>query len=353
MAQCELKTLCEQKHQIYSVKFFISIHRIQSARTMHILITGAGGFIGQLIAAELLNDSQHIVTLAGKSKPPIPANVKYPQNARAVTADLCDESCLPSIVTKDLHAVYILHGIMSSGSEANFELGMAVNVAATMKLLEALRNTCPGVRVIYASSMAVYGQPIPDVVHNTVIPTPQSSYGAEKMVCETLINDYTRRKFIVGFILRLPSIVVRPGKPTAAASSFLSGMIREPFNGLTCTVPIVDRSFVSWICSPRTLVRNLLHTLNVPADALPAHIRQINAPGLAVTIQEIMDALATVGGGGLLELLIEENDAVLIPILKSWASRADNTPAIQLGYTEDVSFEDVVRDYRSTLTNSP
>lgn len=234
---------------------------------MHILITGAGGFIGQLIAAELLNDSQYIVTLAGKSKPPIPVNVTYPQNARSVTADLVDESCLPSIVTKELKAVYILHGIMSSGSEANFELGMDVNVRATMKLLEALRITCPGVRVIYASSMAVYGQPIPDVVHNAVIPTPQSSYGAEKLVCETLINDYTRRKFIVGFILRLPSIVVRPGKPTAAASSFLSGMIREPFNGLTCTVPIADRSFASWICSPRTLVRNLLHTLNVPADA--------------------------------------------------------------------------------------
>lgn len=319
---------------------------------MRVLITGAGGFIGQLVAAELLNDSQYVVTLTDRSEPPIPARVLYPQNAKTVKADLCEENCFSSIVTKDLNAVYVFHGIMSSGSEANFELGMRSNVDATMKLLEALRKTCPGVRVIYTSSMAVFGQPLPDVVNNAVIPTPQSSYGAEKIVCETFINDYTRRRFINGFTLRLPSIVVRPGTPTAAASSFLSGMIREPMNGVTCTIPIVDRSFLSWVCSPSTLVRNLLHTLTIPSDALPSHIRQINLPGIGVTIQEIMDALAKVGGEDLLKLLNEENDAALIPILKSWATKIDNLPAIKLGYKEDVSFEDVVRDYKNLLMQS-
>lgn len=192
---------------------------------MHILITGAGGFIGQLIASALLDDSQYTITLVDIAKPQIPARVKYPQNAQTVAADLSDATCLTSFVTKDLSAVYVLHGIMSSGSEADFELGMRGNVHSTMNLLEALRETCPGVRVIYTSSLAVYGSPVPDVVHNGIIPTPQSSYGAEKIVCETLINDYTRRKFIVGFILRLPTIVVRPGKPTAAASSFFSGFL--------------------------------------------------------------------------------------------------------------------------------
>ncbi|XP_037040107.1 D-erythronate dehydrogenase-like [Bradysia coprophila] len=316
---------------------------------MHILITGAGGFIGQLIASALLNDSQYTVTLAGIVQPKIPGNVKYPQNAKTVTADLSDATCLPSIVTKDLNAVYVLHGIMSSGSEADFELGMQGNVYATMNLLEALRKTCPGVRVIYTSSMAVYGRPIPDVVHNGVIPTPQSSYGAEKIVCETLINDYTRRKFIDGFILRLPSIVVRPGEPTAAASSFLSGMIREPFSGLACIIPIVERSLVSWLCSPRTLVCNLLHTLTIPSDALPSHIRQINLPGIGVSIQEMMDALASVGGDNLLKYLKEENDEKLIPILKSWATAVDNGPALELGYKKDVCFEDIVRDYKNFL----
>lgn len=318
---------------------------------MRVLITGAGGFIGQLVAADLLNDSQYKVTLTDIVEPNIPAHVTYAQNATALQADLCDDTCFASIVTDDLKAVYVLHGIMSSGAEENFELGMRGNVESTMKLLEALRKTCPGVRVIYTSSLAIYGQPLPDIVRDGIIPTPQSSYGAEKIVCETFINDYTRRGFISGFTLRLPSIVVRPGKPTAAASSFLSGMIREPLNGHTCRIPIVDRSFSSWICSPRTLVYNLLHSLTVPSDALPSHIRQINLPGISVTIQEIMDALAMVGGDDLLKLLKEENDASLIPIIRSWPTNVDNSQAIKLGYKKDESLE-AVRDYKNTWIKS-
>lgn len=316
---------------------------------MRILITGAGGFIGQLIAAQLLNDNKYMVILTDIFEPPIPVRVKYPENAKTLKTDLCDETSLSSIVSKDLDVVYVFHGIMSSGSESNFELGMRGNVEATMKLLEALRKTCPGVRVIYTSSLAIYGRPLPDVVNDAVIPTPESSYGAEKIICETLINDYTRRGYITGFTLRLPSIVIRPGKPTAAASSFLSGMIREPFNGISCTIPIVDRSFLSWMCSPRTLVHNLIHTLTVPSDALPSHIRQVNLPGIGVTIQEIMDALAKVGGEDLLKFLKEENDTALIPILKSWPTNVDNTQALRLGYKKDVKFEDAVRDYKNTL----
>lgn len=195
---------------------------------MRILITGAGGFIGQLVAGELLNNSKYEIILTDIIEPPIPPRVKYTQNAKAVKADLSDETSHLSIVSKDLDAVYVLHGIMSSGSEENFELGMRGNVDATMKLLETLRKTCRGVRVVYASSLAVYGRPLPDIVTDAVIPTPESSYGAEKIICETLINDYTRRGYIAGFTLRLPSIVIRPGKPTAAASSFLSGMVHEP-----------------------------------------------------------------------------------------------------------------------------
>jgi len=316
---------------------------------MRILITGAGGFIGQAITVELLNDPNFIVTLTDIIEPPIPTRVKYPQNAKAIKADLCDEESYSSFLTNDLDAVFVFHGIMSSGSEANFELGMRANVDATMKLLEALRKTCLGVRFIYTSSLAVYGQPLPNVVDGTVIPTPESSYGAEKIICETLVNDYTRRGFINGFTLRLPSIVVRPGKPTAAASSFLSGMIREPLNGVSCTIPIVDRSFLSWTCSPQTLIRNLIHTLYVPSDALPSHIRRINLPGIGVTIQEIMDALAKVGGNDLLNFLKEENDTDLIPILKSWPTKVDTTEALKLGYKQDVGFEDTVRDYANTL----
>ncbi|KAL2818846.1 hypothetical protein BJX63DRAFT_44032 [Aspergillus granulosus] len=314
---------------------------------MHVLITGAAGFIGQLLAKELLNIPSYTLVLTDINEPPIPAGVKYPQNARTVTADLLTGAS--TVVDKSLDAVYAFHGIMSSGSEANFDLGMTVNVDATRNLLEALRATCPGVRVIYSSSQAVYGQPLPEVVDDTVIPTPQSSYGAEKIICETLINEYTRRGFINGFTLRFPTISVRPGRPTAAASSFLSGMIREPLNGEECVIPVEDRSFKSWLCSPKTLVHNLILTLSLPADSVPPHIRQINVPGICVTVQEMMDALAKVGGKEKLALLKEKEDPTLRPILDSWPTRFDNAQAISLGFKRDDSFDEAVRDYQLSL----
>lgn len=132
---------------------------------------------------------------------------------------------------------------MSSGSEANYDLGFNVNYNATQALLSKLRHTCPGIRVIYASSQAVYGRPFPDVITEDVFPTPEGSYGSEKLMCELLINDMTRRGFIDGFSLRFPTISVRPGKPSQAASSFISGIIREPLAGKECIVPIEDRNF--------------------------------------------------------------------------------------------------------------
>lgn len=317
---------------------------------MHILITGGAGFIGQLLAKELLNDPAYRVTLTDINQPPIPKGVAYPQNATTVKADLL--TAAKDVVDSSLDAVYAFHGIMSSGSEANFDLGMSVNVDATRNLLEALRNTCPGVRVIYSSSQAVYGQPLPAIVTDDVIPTPESSYGAEKIVCETLVNEYTRRKFITGFTLRFPTISVRPGAPTAAASSFLSGMIREPLDGKECVIPIEDRSFPSWLCSPKTLVHNLLFTLSLRPDSIPPHIRQINVPGICATVQEMMDALEKVGGKDKLALLSEKHDPALVPILKSWPTRFDNSQAISLGFKRDESFEQAVRDYKESLESS-
>ncbi|KAJ9202424.1 hypothetical protein DTO164E3_1013 [Paecilomyces variotii] len=314
---------------------------------MHILITGAAGFIGQLLARELLNEESYKVTLTDINEPPIPTGVKYPQNARIIKADLL--SGADTVVDKSLDAVYAFHGIMSSGSEANFDLGLRVNIDATRSLLDELRKTAPGVRVIYSSSQAVYGQPLPEVVDDSVTPTPQSSYGAEKLICEALINEYTRRGFITGFTLRFPTISVRPGAPTAAASSFLSGMIREPLNGQESVIPLKDRSFKSWLCSPKTLVHNLLFALTLPADSLPPHIRQINVPGICVTIQEMMDALEKVGGKDKLALLKEEEDASLKAILHSWPTKFDNSQAIKLGFKRDSSFEQAVIDYKDSL----
>ncbi|EED19878.1 nucleoside-diphosphate-sugar epimerase, putative [Talaromyces stipitatus ATCC 10500] len=317
---------------------------------MNILITGAAGFIGQLLATELLNDPAYKLVLVDIVDPPIQSGVKYPQNAKIIKTDLVADNLETLVHESAPDAVYAFHGIMSSGSEANFELGMKANVDATRALLEALRKKAPpGVRFIYSSSQAVYGQPLPKTVTDEVIPTPESSYGAAKLICEALVNEYTRRGFIMGFTLRFPTISVRPGKPTAAASSFLSGMIREPLNGQEAIIPLEDRSFESWLCSPRTLVRNLIFTLSLPGDCVPPHIRQINVPGICVTIQDMMDALEKVGGKDKLGLLKEKEDPVIKRIVYSWPTRFDNSQAIGLGFQRDESFEQAVRDFKESV----
>ncbi|KAK1763674.1 nucleoside-diphosphate-sugar epimerase [Phialemonium atrogriseum] len=316
---------------------------------MRILITGAAGFIGQLLAKTLLDDEEgrYHVVLTDIVEPPIPQGARWPQLAKSIKADLLVSS--HSVVDKGLDAVFVFHGIMSSGSEADFDLGMKVNFDATRALLEVLRKSCPGVKVIYTSSQAVYGGDIVEPVDEAARPTPESSYGCEKMMCEYLITEFSRRSFINGFIFRLPTVSVRPGKPTAAASSFLSGMIREPMQGLPCVIPLKDRGFRHWLCSPRILVSNLVYSLSIPRDSLPSWDRVVNLPGIGVTVQDMMDSLARVGGQDKLRHLSEEEDPKLKPILYSWPTMFDNTRAMDLGFVRDTSFDDIVRDFKDSL----
>lgn len=320
-----------------------------------ILITGAAGFIGQLLSERLLLEPQFQLILTDVIEPPIPSKAKNPSNAISIKADMSDTKSLDDLIASSLplDAVFIFHGIMSSGSEANFDLGMKVNLHATQSLLEALRQAGSKqeklIRVIYASSQAVYGQPLPDVIDESVMPTPEGSYGAQKLICETLVNDYTRKGFFDGLSTRFPTISIRPGKPTQAASSFLSGMIREPVNGKECIIPLQDRSFRSWLCSPKTLSENLVYALGVDLRKLEKHKRVVNMPGIGVTVQEMMDALAKIAGKEKLGLLKEETDVDMERILRSWGTEFDNKLAYSLGFKEDVSFEQAVRDYISSL----
>ncbi|KAF2107389.1 nucleoside-diphosphate-sugar epimerase [Lophiotrema nucula] len=312
---------------------------------MRILITGAAGFIGQLVARKLLDDEngQHELVLTDIIEPTIPQGVRWPNKATSIKADLCTES--HRIVDKNIDAAYVFHGIMSSGAEADFELGMKANFDATRTLLNTLRSTSPGVRVIFASSQAVYGGVVKTPVTEATLPTPETSYGAEKMMCEYLINEYTRRGFINGLTLRFPTVSVRPGKPTAAASSFLSGMIREPMSGVKCVIPLTDRGWRHWLCSPRILVRNLVFALSLERDALPSYDRSLNHPGIGVSIQDMMDSLARVGGSDKLELLEEKDESALKKILDSWPADFDNTKALKLGFERDEGFDRIVQDY--------
>lgn len=315
---------------------------------MRILVTGAAGFIGQIVTKALLDNAANQLILTDIVEPPIPHGSKYPENAKALKGDLLDASA--SLVQKGLGAVILLHGVMSSAAEANFDLGYRVNVDATRALLYQLAKSCPGVRVIYASSEAVYGSPVPKKgVTEADIPTPETSYGCQKIICETVINDYTRRGLINGFSLRFPTISVRPGAPSPAVTAFLSGIIREPLNGQLCTLPLKDRAWRHWMCSPKTLVHNVLVTLDLPREALPLHRRAVNVPGFAVTVQDMLDALEEVGGKDRLSFVREEEDPALQSLLYSWADDFDNTLGLSLGMKQDTSFVQSVLDYKQTL----
>ncbi|KAI1657947.1 NAD(P)-binding protein [Daldinia decipiens] len=318
----------------------------------NIIVTGAGGFIGPLLVARLLNDPGYRVILTDLVEPVVPPGVEYPQNATALKGDICDPAFVASLLdaAAPLSAIFIFHGIMSAGSEADWDLSLRINVNSVRDLLLALRAKYPGVRVIYSSSQAVYGQPLPDgPISDSVTPTPEGTYGAHKLMMEVFINDMHRRGFIDAFSLRFPTVSVRPGRPTSAASSFLSGMIREPMKGEESVIPLEDRSFKSFLTSPGTLQENLIRVLNMDSSKLPKHIRHINVPGISVSIQELMDALAKYGGEDKLKYLKEETDPDLERILRSWAPELDTTTPLKLGLTKDESAETLVKQYIDSL----
>ncbi|KAI1386516.1 NAD(P)-binding protein [Hypoxylon trugodes] len=318
----------------------------------NIIVTGAGGFIGPLLASRLLNDPGYRLILTDIVEPPIPSGVKYLENATTLKGDISDPLFVSQLLAtaRPLHAIFIFHGIMSAGSEADWDLSLRVNVNSVRDLLLALRNTYPGVRVIYSSSQAVYGQPLPaGVVTDDVTPTPEGTYGAHKLMTEVFINDMHRKGFIDAFSLRFPTVSVRPGRPTNAASSFLSGMIREPMKGEECVVPLKDRSFKSFLCSPNILQENLIRVLNMESSKLPKHIRHINVPGISVSTQELMDALAKYGGEDKLKYLKEETNPDLERILRSWAPELDTTTPLKLGLVKDESADTLVKQYIDSL----
>ncbi|KAG8169607.1 hypothetical protein KVR01_000352 [Diaporthe batatas] len=317
-----------------------------------ILITGAAGFIGQRLTATLLDKHpEYRLVLTDIIAPPIPSRVQNAERVVPIQADLSDPASLASLIAaaQPLEAVFVFHGIMSSGSEADPNLSLKVNLDATRALLLKLSETNRGVRVVYASSQAVYGTPLPGVITDAVTPTPAGVYGTHKLMTEIFINDLHRRGLIDAFSLRFPTVSVRAGKPTQAASSFLSGIIREPMNDEECVVPIKDRSYRAVLSGPGTLTENLLRVLKLPSDALPPHIRWINFPGISVTVQELLDSLAKVGGEDRLKYIKEETDVNMERILRSWPLQVDDSAAVKLGLKRDESAESLVREYVESI----
>lgn len=313
----------------------------------NILITGAAGFIGQELTIALLESdpSVHLV-LTDTTAPTVPA--RHAGRCESLQADLTSPDSHKQILPV-FTAAYLLHGIMSGGAEANLELGLRVNLDSHRMLLDHIRRTQdPSIKIIFPSSLAVFGHTGPDdVVTERTIPLPQSSYGAEKLMIETLINDFSRRGLIDGRILRLPTVVVRPVLPSSAASSFASGIIRESLKGERNQLP-VDPNLAMWICSPQVVIQNLVQARQVPASSFRLS-RVVNLPGQTITVKKMLETLEIVGGVQKRALVREQRDEKVAAIVDKWPQQFDTSLASNMGFSSDIDFLDNVRSFLEAM----
>ncbi|KAJ7476278.1 NAD dependent epimerase/dehydratase [Mycena galericulata] len=322
--------------------------------TKHILITGASGFVGQELATALLSSSlDYHLTLTDITSPKVFLSAAEPSRIISTQTDLTDSSAAAALLsTQQWHAVYALHGIMSSASEANLELGYRVNLDAHRHLYDYLRTHQPGTKVIFTSSVAVYGPPSTAGSARTfseaTVPLPQTSYGTQKLMIECLLNDLSRRGLLDARIVRLPAVVVRAGAPTGAASSFMSGIVREPLNREKSVLP-VDKNLDIWMCSPATIVKNLIAIKDIPVEKFGGLTRTVNLPGVTVKLADILEALETVGGKEVRALVEEKVDPVIEKIVLSWPEKFDISRALGLGLSQDGPLIETVRAYAATL----
>ena len=324
---------------------------------MRVVITGSSGFVGNLLAEEILEDGsfggEALTGLVMVDRMLRPAAWDGDPRVTSVTGELQD--VLPEVFEQPVDAVVHLAAAVSAECERDFDLGMRANLQSTWSLLEAARTQQvsggPRALVVFASSVAVYGtEPQltpPAQVTEADLPLPASSYGMQKAVCEQLVTDYTRKGFLDGRVVRLMTVAIRPGVPNAAASGFLSGIVREPLKGVAAVCP-VDASLQVALASPRSTVRGLLTVARAARGEGPGELAgrlPVNLPAITVSVGQMLATLREVAGDDVADLVTIEPDAAIETIVGSWPARFDNTRATALGVTGDESFEAVVRQY--------
>lgn len=310
---------------------------------MHVLIIGAAGMIGRKLAQRLASDSalggQPItgLTLVDMVVPDAPVTA-IPRVT--VVGTIADADIRRRSLEGRPDVVFQLAAVVSGAAEADFDLGWRVNVAAVQALYEDIRAIGHAPRLVTTSSVAVFGGDLPNPVPDTHHLSPQSSYGAQKAVGELMLADFTRKGFLDGRTLRLPTIVVRPGAPNAAASSFVSGILREPLKGEPANLPVPRDSRV-WIASPDLAVASLIHTATLPPGALgPGAV--VTARGLTVSVQEMIDALASVAGFEVAARIIDAPDPTVAAIVGSWPQGFESRLALALGFPTDDSIAQIL-----------
>ena len=317
---------------------------------MRIVITGGAGFLGRRLALRLLERG----TLADANGRPreiaqivlldvVPATLSADPRLTTIAGDLADAAVVERAVTRDTDSVFHMAAVVSGQAEADFDIGMRVNLDATRLLLERCRTLAAPPKFVFTSSLAVFGGPVPDPVTDDAPVTPQASYGAQKLIGEYLVYDMTRKGFIDGRSLRLPTITVRPGKPNKAASSFASGIIREPLAGVDAICPVAPATRM-WVQSPRAVIENLIIGHEVPATSF-AHTRSVNVPGICVPVADMVAALRKVAGDAVADRVKWIHDPVIDRIVATWPANFAPKLGPALGMKADTDFESIVRAY--------
>jgi len=314
---------------------------------MHILITGAAGMIGQKLTERLVRDGAlngraiDQLTLLDVVLPTMAPS--FTGKVATVAADLAAPNEATKAVASRPNTIFHLAGVVSGEAELDFDKGYRVNLDGTRALLEAIRAAGDGYRpkLVYTSSIAVFGAPVPASIPDDFHLTPLTSYGAQKAIGETLLADYVRRGFCDGVGIRLPSVVVRPGKPNRAASGFFSGIIREPLAGLEAVLPVPE-TVVHTHASPRAAVGFLIHAAGLARDALGPRVN-LSMPGVCCTVAEQIASLRRIAGDRAAGRIRREHDALVARIVDGWPQRIEAKRARELGFKAESSFDEIVR----------
>ncbi len=316
---------------------------------MHIMIIGAAGMIGaklmQRLAAEPVLGESDVsrLTLVDVVEPQAP--VAFEGDAARIAADLCQPGTAARLAAMRPDIIFHLAAIVSGEAEADFDKGYRVNLDGTRTLFEAIRQQAHNgpykPRVIFASSIAVFGAPFPDKIGDEFLSAPLTSYGTQKAIGELLLADYTRRGFFDGIGLRLPTICIRPGKPNKAASGFFSNILREPLVGQEAVLPVTE-DVRHWFASPRAAIGFLIHAAGMDLGVLGSR-RNLTMPGLAATVGEEIACLKAIAGEKVAGLIRREPNPVIAEIVAGWPRDFSPTRALEFGFRAETSFDEIIR----------
>ena len=304
-----------------------------------VLIIGAAGMIGRKLTERLAKEPPAALTLHDVVAPQPPAGLA----AKVAVSDLSTPGEAAKLLADRPDLIFHLAAIVSGEAEADFEKGYRINLDGTRLLFEAIRKVGNGYkpRVVFTSSIAVFGAPFPEAIGDEFLNAPLTSYGTQKAIGELLLSDYSRRGFFDGIGIRLPTICVRPGKPNKAASGFFSGIIREPLAGQEAILPVAD-TVRHWHASPRAAVGFLMHAARLDTAQLGTR-RNLSMPGIAATVAEQIESLRRVGGEKAVNLIRRQPDPVIMKIVEGWPRNFDPKRALALGFRADPSFDDIIR----------